>query len=172
MNTEDRLNPRLDEDGSLPRFERPQESDHWPTADFWQPDPEGIDGSYRIQLLPAKYWGYSLPSISTSPSPIQDYVTEVSLYPPLVTFIDSLIDGYPDALNDYYGLLIRVWIGYLCRYNSRVREPGFGKNLREEHRPFWTIRNEKILKAVDRADQLVQRDKIRQEMASANPIRS
>ena len=49
---------------------------------------------------------------------------------------------------------------------------GLGKILREEHQPFWAIRNEKILKAVDREDQRVQRDKIRKEMASPNLIRS
>lgn len=170
MNTEDRLNPHLDEDGSLPRFEGPQESDYWPTADFWQPDPkpEGIDGSYRIQLLPAKFWRYILPSVPTSPSPLQDFVTEVSLYPPLVSFMDSLIDGYLDAPNDYYALEIRVWIGYLCRYNSEVKKPDFGKYLREEHQPFWTIRNEKILKAVDREDQRAERDKIRNKIAQTD----
>jgi hypothetical protein len=59
MNREDRMNPRLDEDGHLPRFEGPKPSDPWPSSAFQVIDPNyntyGLDDSWRIELQPASF---------------------------------------------------------------------------------------------------------------------
>ncbi len=98
LSLQDKLNPRLDDDGHLPRFEGPLPSEPWPlkpasAASTFQSTPISKNcRGRRIQLHPASSWKFSLPSASTPPA----LVTEISPFPPLVPFVDSLIDGYLD----------------------------------------------------------------------------
>jgi hypothetical protein len=168
MNREDKLNPRLDQDGHLPRFEGPKPSDPWPSPDFRivQATQRPYAG-WRVQLQPATFWNYNLPSLSPSSVSPHKEVENVSFYPPLALFLDALIDGYLDAPLGGFALHVMVLIKYVHGYNDEAKKLSFGGFLRPEHRPFWKEVVETSISASDRERQRVERDEILESLKRA-----